>query len=110
MADPFLRDPNRIPDIDTTRGRTVTYEDTSFLTGDSPAVHDVNTDLGRNARDGYLINDGAGNFTVEVSNDGDTYGGAHTVKGGEIMRLKGLNVDRIRVTWIANSAYRILVA
>lgn len=109
MVDTFLRDPNRIPDIDTTRGRSVTYEDTSFVTGDSPAVHDVNTDLSRNGRDGYIVNDGAGDFTVEVSNDGTNYGGLHTVKIGEVMRLKGLNIDRIRITWVADSSYRILV-
>jgi len=107
MPDPFKRDPNWVPDVDTTRGRSVSYEDTSFLVGDSPAVHDVNTDLGRNSRDGYVANDGDGSFTVEVSDDGTTYGGTHTLKNGEIMELKGLDVDSIRVTWIQNSSYRI---
>jgi len=106
---PFLRDENRVPDIDTTRGRTVTYEDTSFVTGDSPATHDINTDLGRNGRDGYVICDGAGDITIEVSDDGTSYGGTHTMKRGERLSLKGLDIDRIRITWVSDSSYRILV-
>ena len=109
MPDAFKRDPNRVPDVDTTRGRSVGYEDTSFLTGDSPAVHDVNTDLGRNGRDGYLINDGEGSFKVSFSDDGTTYGSNHTIKAGEILRFKGVDIDKIKVTWVANSAYRIFV-
>jgi len=109
MPDAFKKDPNRVPDVDTTRGRSVSYEDTSFLTGDSPAVHDVNTDLGRSGRDGFLINDGAGSFTIEISDEGTTYGGSHTVKAGEILKMKGIDIDKIRLTWIANSAYRIFV-
>jgi hypothetical protein len=105
----FKRDPDRVPDVIVTRGRSVSYEDTSFLTGDSPAVHDVNTDLGRNGRDGYVVNDGAGNFTVEISDDGTNYGGAHTLKIGEVLKLGGVDIDKIRVTWVANSAYRIFV-
>ena len=110
MPDAFKRDPNYIPDVDTTRGRSVSYEDTSFVTGDSPMVHDVNTDLSRNGRDGYIVNDGDGNFTFEISDDGDTYGGAHTIKEGETVELKGMDIDSIRVTWVSDSAYRIFVA
>jgi len=106
---PFKRDPDRVPDIITTRGRSVSYEDTSFLTGDSPVVLDVNADLGRNGRDGYIANDGAGNFTVEVSDDGTTYGGSHTVKAGEILEINGVDIDKVRITWIANSAYRVFI-
>ena len=78
--EPFQRDPNAVPDTQTTRGRSVSYEDISFVTGDSPVVLDVNTDISRNGRDGYIANDGAGNFTVEISDDGTNYGGVHTVK------------------------------
>jgi hypothetical protein len=74
--------------------------------GDSPVVLDINTDLGRNARDGYVINDGAGSFTVAISDDGSTYGGSHTVKIGEILKLKGVDMDSVKITWVANSSYR----
>lgn len=107
--DPFVRDPNRVPDAIRTRGRSVSYEDTSFVVGDSPVVLDVNTDLTRNGRDGYIVNDGDGNFTVEVSNDGATYGGIHTLKKDEVLQMTGLNIDSIRITWVSNSAYRVFV-
>jgi uncharacterized protein YdeI (BOF family) len=110
MPDPFKRDPNVVPDVDTTRGRSVSYEDTSFVTGDSPVVLDVNTDLSRNGRDGYVANDGSGNFTVEISDDGSSYGGVHTIKEGEVLRIKGMDIDKIRISWVADSAYRVFVA
>ncbi len=110
MPDSFRRDPNFIPDVPTTRGRSVSYEDTSFVTGDSPVVLDINTDLGRNARDGYVVNDGDGNFTFEVSDDGDNYGGVHTMKKDETVTLKGMDIDKVRITWVSNSAYRVFVA
>ena len=104
---PFLRDDNFVPDTHTSRGLSVSYEDTSFVTGESPAVHDVNTDLGGNGRDGYVVCDGAGDITVEISNDGTNYGGSHTLKKDETLHLEGLNIDKIRITWIADSSYRI---
>ncbi|HEC65144.1 MAG TPA: hypothetical protein ENI23_07620 [bacterium] len=109
MPDAFKREQNRVPDVDTTRGRSVSYEDTSFVAGDSPVVLDVNADLGRNGRDGYVAVDGVGNITVEVSDDGDTYGGIHTIKKGEVLYLKGMDIDKIRLIWVSDSSYRVLV-
>ena len=106
---PFQKDPNAVSDTDTTRGRSVSYEDTSFVTGDSPVVLDINSDLSRNGRDGYIVNDGNGNFTVEISDNGTDYDGAHTLKESEVLNLKGLDIDKIRITWVANSAYRVFV-
>ena len=91
------------------KGRTFKYEDASFVTGESPATHDVNTDLGRNGVDGYIICDGDGDIKVEISDDGTNYGSQHTLKSGDILDLKNLDIDRIRVTWVSNSAYRTLV-
>ena len=109
MPNAFKRDPNSIPDVKTTRGRDVSYEDPSFVTGDSPIVLDVNTDLGRNGRDGYIAVDGVGNITVEISDDGADYGGIHTVKAGEILELNGVDIDKIRITWVSNSSYRVFI-
>lgn len=91
------------------QGRTFVYEDTSFVTGESPRVLDVNTDLGRNSVDGYIINDGTGNILVEFSDNGTNYGGQHTLQKGEVIDLKNLNIDSIRLIWVSNSSYRILV-
>jgi len=90
-------------------GRYKTYEDTSFVTGESPVTLDVNADLGRNAIDGFIINDGAGNFTVAISDDGSSFGSAHTMKTGEVFNLANIDIDKIRITWVADSAYRIVV-
>lgn len=103
---PFQRDPNTIPDIITTRGRSVSYEDTSFVTGDSPVVLDIATDLSRNARDGYVAVDGAGDIAVEISDDSTNYGGSHVIKAGEILELGGVDIARVRLTWVSNSSYR----
>ena len=92
-----------------TDGNSVSYEDTSFVTGDSPAVLAVHTDLGRQASKGYFINDGPGNILIELSRDGTTYGGQHTLKGGEIMDLDNFSINKIRLTWAQNTSYRALL-
>lgn len=91
------------------KGRTAAFEDTSFVTGDSPVTHDVNVALGRNGNDGYIVCDGAGNIKINISNDGTNYGGTHTLKQNDVFNLTGLDVDSIKVTWVADSAYRIMV-
>lgn len=90
-------------------GRTQAYEDTSFVVGDSPATHDVLTDMGRASSDGYIRNDGAGDFTVAFSDDSTAFGSEHTLKSGETLSLEGLDIQQIRVTHVADSSYRILV-
>lgn len=85
------------------------FEDTSFVTGDSPATLDFKTALGRNATQGWIINDGAGNFTVAFSTDGSTFGDAITMKKNEVLRFDGLSVDSVQITWVADSAYRASV-
>lgn len=92
------------------RGRTYEYEDTSFVVGESPVTHDINTDMGRNAITGYLICDGAGNILVELSPDGTNYGGQFTMKKNEILSIDGLTVDSIRITHSSDSSYRINIA
>ena len=84
----------------------VTYEDTSFEAGDSPATHDFNSDAGRNAIDGYVVVD-SGSLYCDVSRDGVNYGDKFTIKKGERVNLSHFNIDKIRITWIENSSYRI---
>lgn len=90
------------------RHETFVSEDTSFVVGDSPATLDVNTTLRRNANQGHVINDGAGSFTVAISTDGTNYGTAFTMQAGENFNLAGENVDSIRITWVADSSYRVM--
>lgn len=83
------------------------FEDTSFVTGDSPVELDCNTALGGNATRGYITNDGAGNFTIAFSTNGTDYGDEITLKLDETYYFESLSVDSIRITWIADSAYRV---
>lgn len=84
------------------------YEDTSFVVGDSPAVHNFESDMGRTAVDGYIVCDGAGNIQVDISRNGLTYDEKFTMKIGEICELDGLVISKIRITHTGtDSAYRI---
>lgn len=89
-----------------------TYEDTSFETGDSPATLDINADLGRNAGDGWIAVDGPGNIIVQLTQSDSasaSFGDNITLKSGDNFSLTGLNINRIKLTWVSNSAYRIFV-
>jgi len=91
-------------------GSSVSYEDLNFVTGNSPAVLNIFVDLGRFGHEGYLINDGPGDIKLEISTDGTTYGGQHTIKQGEQLVLDNLKISKIRLTWITDTAYRVFVA
>lgn len=90
-------------------GRPNSYKDTNFVVGDSPATLDVNANLGRNGKDGFIVNDGAGDIDVEISNNGTNWSNKFTLKSGEVMSLTSLDIDSIRLTWVADSAYRVFV-
>ncbi len=84
------------------------FEDTSFVSGDSPFTADVNTALGRNATSGYIINDGTGGFTIAFSIDGSVFGDAITMKKNEVINFTNQSVDSIKITHSGtDSAYRI---
>jgi hypothetical protein len=92
------------------------YSDLSFVTGDSPATHDVNAGLGRNGIDGFIDNYGAGALYYALSSDGTTYGDNILLPAGAIDSLKGYSgggigegIDSIKITWIANTSYSIRV-
>lgn len=76
-----------------------------IINGTAPAAG-----LGRNAHTGYIINDGAGNITIELSNDGTNYTTpVITVIPNEILDLDGEDMNRIRITSAAGAAYRLAV-
>ena len=90
-------------------GDNKSYSDTLFLTGDSPATHEFYTDTGRNSVDGWIICDGDGDIDVDISRDGISYGDKMTMKSGEIIDLLRWKVNKIRITWVADSAYRVVL-
>jgi len=85
-----------------------TFEDTSFVGGDSPAVLDVNAALGRNATEFTVLNDGSGEFTVALSNDGVSFGNEHLVKDGGTFAIDRISIDSIRLTHVTNASYRVI--
>lgn len=85
------------------------YSDASFVTGDSPATHDFNDDTGAIAKDGYIQNSGSGALTFAISEDGTTFGDEIYLGAGQSMRLDAFLIDQIRVTWVADTAYSILL-
>jgi len=85
------------------------YEDTAFIAGDSPVLIDFNADAGRNARAGWVTCDGPGNISVAFSRDGLTFGDNWTMKPGEGTNVESWDIDTLRITWIADSAYRVVL-
>jgi len=83
------------------------FEDTSFS---ATITLKVRRALGRNSRDGYIINDGAGDFTVKHSPDGNLWGDEHTLKKNEVYSLRKLDIHSIIITHSGtDSAYRVMV-
>lgn len=82
----------------------VSYEDTSFVTGDSPVSIDILTDLGRASKSGFVKNDGNGDMQISF-NEGDNI----TLKTGDpAFSFDGIEVSTITITWVANTSYRIV--
>lgn len=86
----------------------VVAEDTSFVSGDSPADIDVNTPLGRNGTQFEVINDGPGDILISYSVDGTIFSSQITRKQQETLPLNNVSVNIIRITHVADSAYRVL--
>jgi len=85
------------------------YEGTVATAG-TPVTLPVNDDLGKNAGDGYITCDGAGDLLVDVSKDGTDYETAITIKNTEVLLLGGLNIHTIKIDATQNgTAYRVLV-
>ena len=101
--------PLRIVQHTTTAGQS--YEDTNFVTGDSPRTIEIRDDLGNKPGNaGWFINDGPGDIQVEIQNNEQSgYSDAFTSKTGEMFALNGLNIRRIRLTWVSDSQYRLFM-
>lgn len=86
------------------------YEGTVATAG-VPVILDVNTDLGRNAGDGYIVCDGPGDLKVDISYNGVAFETDITIMDDEVLSLTGLNIDSIKIDATVNAtAYRVLVA
>lgn len=97
----------RVPKI-LAEAKYQTYKDTSFQVTDSPATLDINTDLGKNATQVFVWNDGSKEFSLEMSADGSTWSDLHTMRPLEKLELRDVIVDSIRITWSGDTGYRVL--
>ncbi len=91
-------------------GNTVSYEDIDFTISDSPVSLNVYSDLKVKGHGGFISNDGNGIIQIEFSNDGNTYGGQHTIKAFEVLEFNDLTIAKIRLTCVSDTSYRVLVA
>jgi len=88
------------------------YENAAFVVGQSPVLIDFNADAGRNSKEGWITCDGiagVGNIQVAFSRDGITFGDNWTMQPGEGTNLANFDIDTLRITWVANSAYRVVL-
>jgi hypothetical protein len=85
-----------------------TYEGT-LTAGVSPLTIDFNADAGRNSREGWIANDGAGDILVAFSRDGITFGDNWTMKTGELTNLANFDIDQLRLTHVADANYRVVL-
>ena len=101
--------PSRMVQFTTTAGKA--YEDTSFVTGDSPRTIEVRDDLANKVGNaGWFINDGPGDIQMAIQNNEQSgYSDNFTTKSGEMFALNGLNIRRVRLTWVSNSSYRFFI-
>lgn len=86
------------------------YDSSNFTAAQSPAILDVQADLGTIALTLVLINDGPGTINLSTSNDGGTsFGPDFQLKAHEDTgeRLTGVNQIRLTHTGV-DSAYRVL--
>lgn len=90
-------------------GKTKEYEDANFTSAESPRTLPVNTDLSRIGHDGYIVNDGEGDIKVQIEDPVEGWDGLHTLKKDEIMGLSMLNIKNIKLTWVADTGYRVMV-
>jgi hypothetical protein len=77
-------------------------------TFDGQETLDVEAVLKRNGIDGYVVCDGAGDITVEISGDGTNFDQEILLKKNERLNLINFNSNAIRVTSVSLSAYRVL--
>lgn len=89
------------------KDRSFSAEDTSFVTGDSPATHNIHAIIGINTHDGYLINDGPGDLYMTWTSDGTNYWQNARIKKNETYPFNNMSIHSIRVIWISNTSYRI---
>lgn len=101
------------------------YEDTNFVTGDSPVTHDFQAAKGYMAEAGWIFNYGTGDLQMKV--EGNRLGKRHAgqnetvlLASAETIRvpargyydLKNLNMNiaKVQIIWVEDTAYSLTLA
>lgn len=84
-----------------------TLEDTNFTESINQVVN------GESAGDNQLSTthvhcDGVGDIGIKLDLGDGNFGATHTIKSGEMMEFKNVLITRIRLVYIADSAYRLI--
>lgn len=103
-----------VTNVPLIRGLNVSYAETLTGGAEDPDVstHDVYGDLLRPGHDGYVINDGDDDITVEISDtEAGFFGSPITVKKGEVLSLEKFDIWRLQISVAAtkSASYRAVV-
>jgi len=91
------------------RKKYAAFNDTAFVTGTSPATHNVDSVIGGNGFTGFIDNYGSGDVKYSISIDGTNYGSDVYLPAGACDQLRALSIHSIKVTWVENTTYSIRI-
>lgn len=94
--------------VSQTGANPSTFNDNSFVTGDSPVTLDINAALGRNARSVSVAVTGAGAVDVGFSYNNSDWATDIRLTGGSSIELTDVDIDAVKMTWVADSAYAVV--
>lgn len=94
---------------DEPKKKTFSSFDTSFSSGESPVTLDVNSTLVRNGIDGFITNNGPGRLTYQISEDGTNFDSSINLEPQRGHSLKAVSVDSIKITWVADTSYEVVM-
>ena len=83
------------------------YYKTSFVTGDSPITHDIDTKLSGNGIEGFIQNLGANAMTYTMSSNGIAFSDAIYLPAGDTHQFRGESIKVIKTQWIADTGYTL---
>lgn len=89
--------------------KTFSSFDTSFIFIESPVTLDVNIELSKNSNDGFIINNGKGRLTYQISSNGSTFDDAINLEPCTGHSLKNISVDSIKITYVADTSYEVVL-
>lgn len=89
--------------------KTFSRFDTSFSLIDSPVTLDANTTLGQNSIDGFIINNGTGRLTYQISKDGAAFDDSINLEPHMGHSLRDLDIDSIKITWVTDTSYELVL-